>query len=404
MIRTCYCILTALFSGLFSLAVFAERPDLSGLTPEERESIDMACLQQKVLQGPAAYNNCIRHQISMLSSAPPRPNLTNLAPEERQSIYMACLRQKALEGPASYNRCLERQLSLLLRGTRHPDLSGLNSDELHSIEMVCFQDKALHGPAVYNECLRRQLALLNEPIRENPPATKYNAPATVPSPPRQSPSYPAIATRAPAFVWPRWQGGAPVKKPLSQQKQIDPVQLFKAAAPSVYIVLAAASREQLVNGVNAAQGSGVAISKSRLLTNCHVLEGRSFIIVIQKTAFAPAEIEKADPSTDRCILKVSGQELSPIPGIRPWSTLEVGEKVYSIGTPSGLEQTLGEGIVSGLREYKGMHLVQTTAPISPGSSGGGLFDSKGNLVGITTFLLQATQALNFALLAEMYWQ
>jgi len=73
--RILFCIITALFSGLFSLAVYAEKPDLSGLTPEERQSIEMACLQEKVLQGPAAYYICIRHQLSLLSKAPRRPSL-----------------------------------------------------------------------------------------------------------------------------------------------------------------------------------------------------------------------------------------------------------------------------------------------------------------------------------------
>ena len=146
------------------------------------------------------------------------------------------------------------------------------------------------------------------------------------------------------------------------------------------------------------------ISRSRLLTNCHILEGRSFVIVVQKETIAQAGIEKANPNTDRCILKVASRALNPVSSIRVWNTLQVGEKVYSIGAPRGLEQTLGEGLVSGLREYQGIRIVQTTAPISSGSSGGELCDSQGNLVGITTFLLRETQALNFALLAKMYWQ
>jgi len=65
-----------------------------------------------------------------------------------------------------------------------------------------------------------------------------------------------------------------------------------------------------------------------------------------------------------------------------------------------LELTLSEGIISGLREYEGGHVLQTSAAISPGSSGGGLFDAQGRLVGITTFFLSKGQNLNFALPAE----
>jgi len=62
--------------------------------------------------------------------------------------------------------------------------------------------------------------------------------------------------------------------------------------------------------------------------------------------------------------------------------------------------TISEGLVSGVREADAQTWVQTTAPISPGSSGGGLFDTQGRLVGITTFLLKDKQNLNFAVPAE----
>ena len=61
---------------------------------------------------------------------------------------------------------------------------------------------------------------------------------------------------------------------------------------------------------------------------------------------------------------------------------------------------MADGIVSGLRALNGRNLVQTSAPISPGSLGGGLFDARGNLVGITTFLLRDAQNLNFAIFAD----
>ena len=90
-------------------------------------------------------------------------------------------------------------------------------------------------------------------------------------------------------------------------------------------------------------------------------------------------------------------------GLRNFEELRVGESVYTIGSPSSLESTLGQGIVSGLRTVEGRHLVQTTAQISPGSSGGGLFDGAGNLVGITRFTLKNSQGLNFAIAAEDYF-
>jgi hypothetical protein len=80
--------------------------------------------------------------------------------------------------------------------------------------------------------------------------------------------------------------------------------------------------------------------------------------------------------------------------------LRIGQRVYAIGAPQGLELTISEGIVSSLREVPGGSVIQTTAPISPGSSGGGLFDLSGRLVGIMTFQHRYGQNLNFALPAD----
>jgi S1-C subfamily serine protease len=135
-----------------------------------------------------------------------------------------------------------------------------------------------------------------------------------------------------------------------------------------------------------------------------VIENATYIAVIQKDKVTEGRLVKASPESDRCILAVYGAGLTPVPGVRRYRDLSVGERVYTVGTPSGLEQTLGEGLISGLREYKSMKLIQTSAPISPGSSGGGLFDSRGNLVGVTTFLLRDAQSLNFAIAAEEYWR
>jgi serine protease Do len=80
------------------------------------------------------------------------------------------------------------------------------------------------------------------------------------------------------------------------------------------------------------------------------------------------------------------------------------ERVYTVGNPSGLSKTPGEGLISGLREHNDIRYVQITAPISAGSSGGALVDSQGALVGITSFLLKDAQNINFAIAAEDYWR
>ena len=112
---------------------------------------------------------------------------------------------------------------------------------------------------------------------------------------------------------------------------------------------------------------------------------------------------KADLETDRCILSVDGS-LAAIKAVRKMNDVEIGERVYTIGSPKGLSNTLGDGLVSGLRELKAITLIQTSAPVSPGSSGGALVDAHGALIGITTFILADAQNLNFAIAAEEFWR
>jgi hypothetical protein len=202
-------------------------------------------------------------------------------------------------------------------------------------------------------------------------------------------------------AWPPWRVATDRPGAAPQDKALDPRALFKLLSPSVFRVEA-----RLKTGV--AQGSGVAINATQLLTNCHVIDGAQTIFVRQGTKEWKAEVDRADPKTDRCVLVVADGGFTPVRGIRAFGELEVGEPVFTIGSPNGLELTLSNGIVSGLRTEGGQSYVQTTAPVSPGSSGGGLFDVYGNVVGITTLVLagreRLNQSLNFAIPADAYWQ
>jgi S1-C subfamily serine protease len=152
----------------------------------------------------------------------------------------------------------------------------------------------------------------------------------------------------------------------------------------------------------------VAVTTTELVTNCHVVQGALKLLLKQDKQQWPARVVRADPATDRCVITADGLMLQPIAGVRSYESLEVGEPLYTLGSPVGLELTLSNGILSGRRDEKNRHYVQTTAPISPGSSGGGLFDARGNLVGVTTLVLvdreHMSQALNFAIPADAFWQ
>src|SRR5215831_9615499 len=199
---------------------------------------------------------------------------------------------------------------------------------------------------------------------------------------------------------PGWWTGKRPPMPMNYASQdFNAQEIFRIVAPSVYFIVAGTTREASI-------GSAVAVAADTALTNCHVIENQALIMVLDKAPTEPlkARVSNADRSSDRCFLKIDGGSLNPIAAVRRFRDLSVGQRVYTIGNPSGLSKTLGEGLISGLREPPNdVRYVQTTAPISGGSSGGALVDSKGALVGITAFRLKDAQSLNFAIAAEDYW-
>jgi S1-C subfamily serine protease len=148
-------------------------------------------------------------------------------------------------------------------------------------------------------------------------------------------------------------------------------------------------------------GSAVAVSESDLLTNCHVVGDKTQVLLVRDKLELKATVVSMNVNADRCVLRTE-TKLPKWVGVRPYSDIKVGERALTIGTPAGLELTVAEGIVSSKRSQNDSKLVQTTAPISQGSSGGGLFDAQGELLGITTFYFKGGQNLNFAVAAEEF--
>lgn len=174
-----------------------------------------------------------------------------------------------------------------------------------------------------------------------------------------------------------------------QQSQTLAQKVFKKASPSIVVI-----RTRRSDGTPFKQGSGVVIEKDKVATNCHVLEGSSLIEVGIKGANTLAVLSAGDTTKDICILDVP-TEATPKAVRRSAKTLSIGEEVFAIGSPKGLELSLSGGLVSQLHGAD-FPLIQTDAAISSGSSGGGLFDKHSSLVGITTFKVVGGESLNFA--------
>lgn len=178
----------------------------------------------------------------------------------------------------------------------------------------------------------------------------------------------------------------------------DPVQpdrseeVFRAVSPSIVIVRA--------HGSQKSQGSGVVVGQGMVVTNRHVVQGASQVTVEAGGAKYPAAVALADPQYDLCALSVTGLQ-APIVPMMSFRSLRSGQRVYAVGAPRGLDLSITDGLVSGLRPNGEFPLIQTNAPISPGSSGGGLFDTNGRLVGITTGSLAGGQQLNIAIVSDL---
>jgi serine protease Do len=153
------------------------------------------------------------------------------------------------------------------------------------------------------------------------------------------------------------------------------------------------------SGAPVATGSGVVIGPGSVITNCHVaLRGDLLEVKLADAAYS-ATVEVANEDRDLCLLSVSGLS-APAVSLGTVDSVRVGQRVYAVGAPQGLDLTISDGIVSALRESQGSKVIQTSAPVSPGSSGGGLFDTAGRMIGVVTFQTKAGQNLNFAVPAD----
>jgi S1-C subfamily serine protease len=181
-------------------------------------------------------------------------------------------------------------------------------------------------------------------------------------------------------------------------EELATIGLFRSASPSVAYITSIAYRRSVfslnVQQIPRGTGSGIVWDdRGHVVTNFHVVQGSNIarVTLSDKTTW-DAEIVGAAPEKDLAVLRIEAPRaaLSPIE-LGGSSALLVGQKVYAIGNPFGLDQTLTTGVISALgREIESparlviRDVIQTDAAINPGNSGGPLLDSAGRLVGVNT--------------------
>lgn len=173
-----------------------------------------------------------------------------------------------------------------------------------------------------------------------------------------------------------------------------PQAIARTAFPSVVMVML---REEGTERTSL--GSGFFVGDGLIATNFHVIAGMTdgFVRVIgQERRLAIAGVVAADRAHDLAVLKLGEGGPVSLPLGRS-EGLSVADKVYAIGNPHGLEGTFSEGLVSSIRHLESETMLQITAPISQGSSGGPVFDDHGRVVGVAVGMIKDGQNLNFAI-------
>jgi hypothetical protein len=172
-------------------------------------------------------------------------------------------------------------------------------------------------------------------------------------------------------------------------------QIYKQASPSVVLV-------EIYNeeGSVFKTGTGFLVSaEGKILTNYHVIANtrRATVRLTNGDAYDTVEVIDIDKQKDLALIKIKAANL-PFLTLGQSSAVEVGEKIYSISNPFGIfRNSLFEGLVSAVRAGSSYRFFQITAPVSPGSSGGPLINTKGEVVGLVFASAVSGPSLNFAI-------
>jgi S1-C subfamily serine protease len=214
-----------------------------------------------------------------------------------------------------------------------------------------------------------------------------------------------------------YQNGQVAQQESAQKRSIDPVtvvtdheqatiSLFENSAPSVCFITTASKQTDYwtrnVTEIPRGTGSGfIWDNKGHIITNFHVIQGADKVkVTLSDRTVWEAQVIGTEPNKDLAVLKidVAEEKLKPIQ-VGQSSILKVGQAVFAIGNPFGLDQTLTTGVISALgREIKSVggtpirDVIQTDAAINPGNSGGPLLDSSGRLIGVNTMIYSPSGA------------
>jgi S1-C subfamily serine protease len=153
------------------------------------------------------------------------------------------------------------------------------------------------------------------------------------------------------------------------------------------------------NGDTLGLGTGFLVSPDgKFVTNYHVIQeaARLSVKLLDGAEYRDVSLVAADPASDLALMQIPG--VSGLRAMRMGSDaqMEVGDRVFVMGNPLGMGGTFTDGMVSGKRPLEGVAMLQISAPISPGSSGGPVMNERGEVIGVATMMVMGGQNLNMA--------
>jgi serine protease Do len=173
--------------------------------------------------------------------------------------------------------------------------------------------------------------------------------------------------------------------------KLTPVEIAERATPSIVSI-------RTPDGL----GTGFVVREDGwIVTNLHVVASaeRAVVVLPNKKVYPVIEVMNASPPHDLVVLRIDAGKLPVLP-LGKVDKLRPGEPVVAIGHPLGFEDTVSNGLLSGVRKIENLVVLQVSAPIAPGSSGGPIFNERGEVIGVATAILAGGQNLNLGLPAD----
>src|SRR4051794_34744107 len=153
------------------------------------------------------------------------------------------------------------------------------------------------------------------------------------------------------------------------------------------------------NGDTLGLGTGFLVSADgKFVTNYHVIQeaARLSVKLLDGGEYRDVSLVAADPASDLALMQIPGASALPAMRMGSDAQMEVGDRVFVMGNPLGMGGTFTDGMVSGKRPLEGVAMLQISAPISPGSSGGPVMNERGEVIGVATMMVMGGQNLNMA--------